>query len=48
MDVIFADIDVWERLKFFLKTKEVFWDRFIRSKNVSFINEDFQPALWEI
>ena len=46
--MIFANIDVRGRLGFLLKTKGVFWDKSVRSRDVSFINEDFQLALWGI
>ena len=43
--MIFADIDVRGRLESFLKIKEVFRDRFVKSRNISFVNGDFQLIL---
>ena len=38
MGVIFAGINVRGRLESLLKIKEVFWNKFIRFKDVSFID----------
>jgi hypothetical protein len=43
--VIFIGIDARGRLESPLKIKRVFRDRLVRSKDVSFVNKDFRPAL---